>query len=149
MGDMRKETLAASAALVGRLLLASLFLLEATSKIRGYDLAVAYMERFSVPSGLLPLAILVELGGALLLAIGWQARLAALVLAIFSILAAVLFHFNLADRNQVLHFEKDLAIAGGLLVVFAFGPGAYAIEAGKHPTAGEPATPPVTPGRGK
>jgi putative oxidoreductase len=149
MGDMRKETLAASAALVGRLLLASLFLLEATSKIRGYDLAVAYMERFSVPSGLLPLAILVELGGALLLAIGWQARLAALALAIFSILAAVLFHFNLADRNQVLHFEKDLAIAGGLLVVFAFGPGAYAIEAGKHPSAGEPAPPPVIPDRGK
>jgi putative oxidoreductase len=149
MGDMRKETLTASAALVGRLLLASLFLLEATSKIRGYDLAVAYMERFSVPSGLLPLAILVELGGGLLLAIGWQARLAALALAIFSILTAVLFHFNLTDRNQVLHLEKDLAIAGGLLVVFAFGPGAYAIEARKHPTDGEPVTAPVTPGRGR
>ena len=134
MADMRKETLPALAALVGRLLVASLFLLEATSKIRGYDLAVAYMERFSVPSALLPLAILVELGGSLLLAIGWQARLAALALAIFSILTAVLFHANLADRNQVLHLEKDLAIAGGRRGLCAFGPGPYAIEARKRPT---------------
>src|SRR5262249_43195059 len=145
MGDMRKETLPALAALVGRLLVASLFLLEAMSKIRGYDLAVAYMERFSVPSALLPLAILVELGGALLLAIGWQARLAALALAIFSILTAVLFHANLADRNQVLHLQKDLAIAGGLLVLFAFGPGPYAIEARRRPTDSRP----VTPGMGR
>jgi putative oxidoreductase len=132
MGDTRKETLYASAALVGRLLVASLFMLEGLSKIRGYDLAVAYMERFSVPSALLPLAILVELGGSLLLAIGWQARLAALALAIFSIVAAVLFHANFSDRNQVLHLEKDLAIAGGLLVLFAFGPGKYAITARKR-----------------
>jgi len=96
-----------------------------------------------VPSALLPLAILVELGGALLLAVGWQARLAALALAIFSLLAAVLFHTNLADRNQVLHLEKDLAIAGGLLVLFAFGPGPYAIEAHKRLTDSRP----VTPGR--
>jgi putative oxidoreductase len=122
------ETLGAAAALVGRLLLASLFLLEGWSKLRGYSAAIAYMERYSVPSALLPLAILVELGGGLLLAIGWQARLAALSLAIFSVLAAVLFHTNLADRNQVLHLEKDLAIAGGLLALFAFGPGPYAID---------------------
>jgi len=132
MAGTRKETLFASAALVGRLLVASLFMLEGLSKIRGYDLAVAYMERFAVPSALLPLAILLELGGALLLAIGWQARLAALALAIFSILAAVLFHANFSDRNQVLHLEKDLAIAGGLLVLFAFGPGKYAIKARKR-----------------
>ncbi|MBO0741337.1 MAG: DoxX family protein [Hyphomicrobiaceae bacterium] len=139
--DMHKETLAASAALVGRLLLASLFLLEAMSKIRGYELAMAYMERFSVPSALLPLVIIIELGGALLIAIGWQARLAALTLAIFCILTAVLFHTNSADRNQVLHLEKDLAIAGGLLVLFAFGPGPYAIEARKRPSNARPVTP--------
>ena len=128
MIGMRNETLAASAALLGRLLLASLFVLEGWSKIRGYGPAVAYMEKFSMPSALLPLVILVELGGGLLLAAGWQARLAALALAVFCILTAVLFHANFADRNQVLHLEKDLAIAGGLLVLFAFGPGQFAID---------------------
>ena len=106
---MNNETVRAAAALAGRLLLAALFLLEGWSKIRGYGPAVAYMERFSVPALLLPAAIAIELGGGLLL-------------------AAVMFHVNFADRNQLLHFEKDLAIAGGLLAFFAFGPGRYAVD---------------------
>jgi putative oxidoreductase len=119
----------AAAVLVGRLLLAALFLLEGWSKLRGYGPAVAYMERFSVPGLLLPAVIFVELAGGILLVIGWQARCAALALAIFSIAAALLFHTNLADRNQLLHFEKDLAIAGGLLVLAAFGPGRFSLDA--------------------
>ena len=129
---MRNETVQAAAALIGRLLLAALFLLEGWSKLRGYGAATAYMERFSVPGLLLPLAILVELGGGVLLAIGWQTRCAALALAIFSVVAALIFHLNFADRNQLLHFEKDLAIAGGLLVLFAFGPGRFSIDGGKR-----------------
>ena len=82
-----------------------------------------------MPGALLPLVIALELGGGLLLAIGWQTRLAALALAVFCVLAAVLFHVNLADRNELLHFEKDLAIAGGLLVLFAFGAGRYSVDA--------------------
>jgi putative oxidoreductase len=128
---MRNDTIQAAAALIGRLLLASLFILEGWSKLRGYGAATAYMERFSVPGMLLPLAILVELGGGLLLAIGWQTRCAALALAIFSVAAALMFHLNFADRNQMLHFEKDLAIAGGLLALFAFGPGRFSIEGNK------------------
>jgi putative oxidoreductase len=125
---MRNETLRATVALIGRLLLAALFLAEGWSKIRGYGPAVAYMERFSVPAILLPVAIAIEVGGGLLLAVGWQARCAALALAIFCIVTAAMFHMNFADRNQLLHFEKDLAIAGGLLVLFAFGPGRFSIE---------------------
>ena len=125
---MQSETVGATAALVGRLLLAALFLLEGWSKLRGYGPAAAYMERFSVPALLLPAAIAVELVGGLLLAVGWQTRCAALALAIFCIVAAFMFHLNFADRNQVLHFEKDLAIAGGLLVLFAFGPGRFSID---------------------
>jgi putative oxidoreductase len=126
---MRNDTLQAAAALLGRLLLALLFILEGWSKLRGYGGAVAYMARYSVPALLLPLAIVLELGGGLLLAIGWQARCAALALSVFCIATALLFHLNFADRNQVLHFEKDLAIAGGLLVLFAFGPGHYSLDA--------------------
>ena len=77
---------------------------------------------------LLPAAIFVELAGGILLIVGWQARCAALALAIFCIVTALLFHTNLADRNQLLHFEKDLAIAGGLLVLAAFGPGRFSLD---------------------
>jgi putative oxidoreductase len=124
---MHTETVGAAAALVGRLLLAALFLLEGWSKLRGYGAAAAYMERFSVPGLLLPAVIAMELGGGLLIAIGWQTRCAALALAIFCIVAALMFHTNFAVRNEVLHFEKNLAIAGGLLVLAAFGPGRFSI----------------------
>ena len=125
---MRNETTQSAAALVGRLLLAALFLLEGWSKLRGYGPAAAYMERFSVPGLLLPAVILAELGGGILLVIGWQTRCAALALAVFCVVAALLFHTNFADRNQLLHFEKDLAIAGGLLVLAAFGPGRFSLD---------------------
>ena len=116
---MRSDgAMAAGAALLGRLLLAALFILEAWSKLKGYGTAVTYMERFSVPSTLLPAVILLEIGGGLLLAIGWKTRPSAAALAGFCILTALLFHGSFADRNQVLHFEKDLAIAGGLLTLF-------------------------------
>jgi len=121
------DAMGAGAALLGRLLLAALFIIEAWSKLKGYGAAATYMERFSVPSTLLPAAILLELGGGILLAIGWKTRPSAAALAGFCILTALLFHGNFADRNQLLHFEKDFAIAGGLLVLFAFGPGRYAI----------------------
>src|SRR5882724_8439326 len=125
---MHNETTRDAAALVGRLLVAALFLIDGWSKVRGYAPAVAYMERFSVPGLLLPAVILMELGGGILLVIGWQTRLAALALAAFCIAAAFLFHTNFDDRNQVLHFQKDLAIAGGLLVLTAFGPGRLSID---------------------
>ncbi len=114
--------------LVGRLLLAALFVLEGWSKLRGYAGAAAYMDKFGVPGALLPLVIAAEIGGGLCLATGWQTRLAALALAGFCLLAAVLFHANIGDRNQLLHFEKDLAIAGGLLVLAATGAGSWSLS---------------------
>ena len=80
------------------------------------------MRAFGVPDELLPFAIAVELGCGVLILCGYQTRAAALVLAAFCLATAVLFHRNLGDRNQLLHFEKDLAIAGGLLVLFAHAP---------------------------
>lgn len=118
------------AALLGRLLLAALFILEGWSKLRGYETAATYMQRHSVPVALLPFAIGLELGGGMLLLLGWGTRWAALALAGFSVAAATLFHASFADRNQLLHFEKDLAIAGGLLALCALGPGRYSVEGG-------------------
>jgi putative oxidoreductase len=118
-----------AAALAGRCLLAAIFLHEASAKLAGYSAALAYMQAFGVPGQLLPLAIAVELSCGLLILLGYRTRIAALVLAGFCIVAAVLFHSKLGDRNQLLHFEKDLAIAGGLIVLFAHGAGAWALDA--------------------
>ena len=122
------HSLNAGVLLIGRLLLASLFIVEGWGKLKGYAGAVGYMEKFGIPGILLPLVILAEIGGGLCIALGWQARWAALALAGFSIMAALVFHTNLANRNETLHFEKDIAIAGGLLVLFAFGSGAWSID---------------------
>jgi putative oxidoreductase len=114
--------------MIGRLPLAGLFILEGWSKIRGYDAALAYMQRYGVPALLLPAVIALELVGGIMIAVGWWTRLAALALAAFCVLAAVLFHANFADRNQLLHFEKDLAIAGGLLLLAITGPGPWSVS---------------------
>jgi putative oxidoreductase len=118
----------AAAALAGRLLLAALFLHEAWAKLTGYAGALAYMQAFGVPGQLLPFAIAAELACGLLILLGYQTRAAALLLAGFCVATAVLFHGKLSDRNQLLHFEKDLAIAGGFLVLFARGAGAWALD---------------------
>ncbi len=86
------------------------------------------MDRYGVPSLLLPAVIALELGGGLMMAVGWRTRLAAFALAVFCISAAVLFHNQLLDRGQLLHFEKDLAIAGGLLVLAVAGAGRWSVD---------------------
>ena len=87
------------------------------------------MKAFGVPGWLLPFAIAVEAGCAFLIVIGYRTRLAAFVLAGFCVATAALFHTKLGDRNQLLHFEKNLAMAGGFLVLLAHGGGAWAIDA--------------------
>jgi putative oxidoreductase len=118
-----------AAALAGRLLLAAIFLHEAWSKLFGYTAALSYMRAFGVPGELLPLAIAVELGCGLLIVLGLYTRAAALILAGFCVATAVLFHTKFGDRNQLLHFEKDFAIAGGFLILFARGAGAWSLDA--------------------
>ena len=98
------------ALLAGRLLLASLFLIEGWGKFQNHAPAVAYMDSFGVPGRLLPLVIAAEVGGGLCLALGLWARAAAVALAVFCLVAAALFHGNFGDRSQLLHFEKDVAI---------------------------------------
>jgi putative oxidoreductase len=122
-------TVEAGAAFVGRILLAAIFLHDGWFKLAAFQAALAYMAAHGVPGALLPLAIAVELGCALLIAFGLWTRAGALMLAAFCIATAVLFHTKFGDRNQLLHFEKDLAIAGGFLMLAAHGAGAWAIDA--------------------
>lgn len=117
-----------SAELAGRVLLAAIFLLAGLSKITGYEGTQAYMASAGVPGVLLPLVILLEVGGALALIAGFQTRLAALALAGFSLAAAALFHNKLGDQMQFVLFFKNVAIAGGFLIVAVHGAGAWSLD---------------------
>lgn len=115
--------------LVGRLLIALIFVGAGYGKIGGYDATQQYMEAMNVPGGLLPLVILVELGGGLAIVLGFLTRFAALGLAIFSVMSAFLFHGNVADQMQQIMFMKNLAMAGGFLFLVGNGAGPLSIDA--------------------
>ena len=126
--NQRSTTLESSAELVGRILLASLFLLSGVSKLGAYGATAAYMSSAGVPGALLPAVIAVELLGSLAVIVGWKTRVAAALLAGFSLLAAFLFHNNFADQIQMIMFLKNVSIAGGFLLVVANGAGAVSLD---------------------
>ena len=115
------------ALLAGRCLLATIFLHEGIAKLGNYGAAAAYTKAFGLPESLLPAAIAVELGCGLLIALGLYTRAAALLLSGFCLFTAAVFHIKFGERNQLLHFEKNLAMAGGLLVLAVSGPGPISV----------------------
>lgn len=117
-------------ALAGRVLLATIFVIEGWLKIRDYGATVGYMEAHGVPGALLPLAILTELGGGLLVAFGLFARGTAAGLAGFCLVTALLFHWS---PDQAVHFYKNLCMAGGFLMLLAHGPGRWSLDAWRGP----------------
>ena len=114
--------------LVGRVLLALMFVAAGYGKIGGYAGTQGYMESMGVPGMLLPLVIALELGGGLAIIAGWQTRIIALALAGFTLMAAFIFHLNFADPMQSILFMKNLSVAGGFLLLAAYGPGAFALD---------------------
>jgi len=122
------EKLSPWASLAGRLLIALIFILTGYSKIGGFEGTQAYMTAMGVPGALLPLVIITELLGGLLIVVGLFTRYAAFALAGFSILAAVIFHGDTSDQTQYLFLLKNLAIAGGFLFLVANGPGSISLD---------------------
>lgn len=118
-------------ALSGRLLIAAIFILSGASKLADPAGTIRYIASAGLPLPQLAFAgaVAVELLGGLALVLGYRTRLVALALAIFSILAALSFHSALADQNQFIHFFKNIAMAGGLLQVVAFGGGCLSLDA--------------------
>ena len=131
-------------ALIGRILLAALFVPAGFSKIGGFEGTAGYIASVGLP---LPqvgaaIAIVVELGLGLMLLAGWRSRLSALVIAVFTVVAGIFFHnFWAAPADQVMmqqiNFFKNLAIAGGLLFIAAYGPGAWSLDARSAGNAGD------------
>lgn len=114
--------------LIGRLLLAQIFLISGLSKFGAWEGTQAYMAAMGVPGALLLAVVALEVLGGLALALGLFARPVALALAAFSLLAALLFHADFGDQNQLIHFMKNLAMAGGLLFVWLHGAGRLSLD---------------------
>ncbi|BAR60288.1 hypothetical protein NK6_7137 [Bradyrhizobium diazoefficiens] len=123
------------AALVGRILYASMFLLFGYGKITGFAGTTSYMGSLGLPAPALftLLAIIIEIGGGLLILVGYETRLVALGLAIYTLVSAFIGHFQLSDFNQFQHFMKNMAIVGGSLAFVAFGAGSYSLDAKGSP----------------
>lgn len=115
---------------IGRVLLATIFIFSGIGKLLAPAATMGYIASSGLPfAGLaLGVAIVVELGGGLMLALGVQTRLVAAGLAAFSIVTGLAFHNAIGDQNQLIHLLKNFAMAGGLLQVVAFGAGAYSFD---------------------
>ena len=113
---------------VGRSLLASIFLLSGLGKLGTYAATAGYMSAMGVSGALLPAVIAFEVLAAVALVVGWKTRITAFVLAGFSLLSAVIFHSNFADQIQMIMFMKNVAIAGGLLILVANGAGSFSLD---------------------
>jgi putative oxidoreductase len=114
--------------LVARCLVAGLFFWSGFGQVQGYDETTAFMIHHGVISTLLPVAVFIELSGAILLVVGYRMHFTALSLASFCVLTALLFHANFTDHAQMFHFLKNCAIAGGLLALNVAGPGRISLD---------------------
>jgi putative oxidoreductase len=118
-----------ASATLGRLFLAAIFLLSGLGKIADPAGTIGYISSAGLPLPSLAFgaAVLVEVAGGVALVLGYRVRAVALALALFSVVAALAFHWAPGDQNQFIHFFKNIAMAGGLLQVAAFGPGRLAL----------------------
>ena len=114
--------------LIGRIFISLIFLLAGFGKIFNYEETIGYMESFGVPGYLLVPAIIIEILFPLLLIIGYKTKLAAIILSLFAILLAIIFHTDFSNQMQLMSFLKNFAIAGGFLIIFVRGAGKYSID---------------------
>ena len=114
--------------LIGRIFISLVFLIAGVGKIFSYENTIDYMESFGVPGYLLIPAIIVEILFPLLVIIGYKTKSSALILALFSLLLALVFHTDFSNQMQLMSFLKNFAIAGGFLIIFIRGAGKYSID---------------------
>lgn len=122
-------------ALVGRVLLALIFIISGFAKIPGFEATAGYMASKGLPMAqvLLVITIVLEIGGGLMIAIGWKSRWAAIAFFLWLIPVTFVFHkfWGIPAgevQNQMNHFLKNVSIMGGMLLLYAYGPGTYSVE---------------------
>ena len=114
--------------LIGRIFISLIFLLSGYNKIFNYGDTVAWMEGFGIPGFLLWPTIILEIILPVLVIIGYRTQISAILLAIFCITTALIFHFDFANQMQIIAFLKNLGLAGGFLFIAAHGPKDWAID---------------------
>ncbi|MFM0199288.1 DoxX family protein [Paraburkholderia fungorum] len=117
--------------LLGRILIGAPFVMSGLGKLAAYGATVGYIAAMGLPVPPLAfiVAVLTELGGGLLLLSGYRARVVSLAMAVFCVVTALFFHHHFADQNQMVHFLKNVMMAGGLLQIAYFGAGAFSLDA--------------------
>jgi putative oxidoreductase len=115
---------------VGRVLISTIFILSGLSKLAAPAMTIGYIQSagLPLPSLAFGIATIIEIVGGIALLIGYRTRITAGVLFVFALMTAAFFHNHLADQNQFIHFFKNIAIAGGLLHVVAFGGGRMSLD---------------------
>jgi putative oxidoreductase len=129
--------------LLGRILIGAPFVMSGLSKLGVYGATVGYISAMGLPVPALAffVAVLTELGGGLLLLSGYRVRVVSLAMALFCVVTAIFFHHNFADQNQMIHFLKNVMMAGGLLQITWFGAGPFSLDARSGRTV--PRAPPL------
>ena len=112
----------------GRLLLSVLFLIEGIGKISMQEDVIMYMEDYGVPGILFLPALVLEILFPLLLIVGYKTKWAASIMALFTFVVAMIFHTNFSESMQLMLFLKDIAIAGGFMIIAAHGPGKISLD---------------------
>ena len=112
----------------GRVLIAFMFVMSGLNKINNYGNTAGWMDAMGVPGSLLPFVIVLEVLGGAAIMIGWQTRIAASLFAAFSVMSAAIFHADFSDQNQMIHFMKNVSIAGGFLFLIVHGAGTYSMD---------------------
>ena len=118
--------------LIGRIFISLIFLLSGYNKIFNYGDTVTWMEGFGIPGFLLWPAIIFEIILPILVIIGYRTQISAILLAIFCITTALIFHFDFDNQMQIIAFLKNLGLAGGFLIIAAHGPKDWAIDKKKE-----------------
>ena len=128
--------------LLGRIMIGAPFVMSGLGKLGAYAATVGYIAAMGLPVPPLAYigAVAVELGGGLLLLSGYRARYVSLAMAVFCLVTAAFFHHNFADQNQMIHFLKNVMMAGGLLQITYFGAGAFSLDARAGRTASRAAS---------
>jgi len=114
--------------LIGRIFLSVLFLIEGIGKLFTQEQVITYMEDYGVPGILFIPAVIVEILFPLLLIVGYKTKLAALVMALFTLTVTIIFHTDFGDGMQLISFLKNLAITGGFMIVIAYGSNKFSLD---------------------